>query len=358
MDTAAYPEWTEPIEELAAASGTVIVVGAVDTGKSTFCTLLAARAHRAGKSVAVIDADIGQSEIGPPTCVGAGRVAAEPQALSDIRPERIAFVGATSPRGRMVEHATAVRLLADALQVDAPDLLIVDTTGYIEEWAALRLKQAKIDMLRPSHVVALQRGSECEPLVRSLRFSRTTRVLSLPVAAVITRKSAALRIQRRMGRLARYFADAPTQTLNLEAVALTGTWLGSGTPVEPRLRLYLERTLRRPVLHAEITGRHLGVALEGSQAPDADLEPISQDLHVRAVTLTPATRYRRLVVGLTDGDGATLGIGLIDEIDFRRLQVRVVTPVRVQASVRGLRFGLLRAQPDGRELGALKPGEF
>jgi polynucleotide 5'-kinase involved in rRNA processing len=50
----------------------VLVLGARDTGKTTLVTYLAHALLADGGSVVVVDADLGQSEIGPPTTVGLG----------------------------------------------------------------------------------------------------------------------------------------------------------------------------------------------------------------------------------------------------------------------------------------------
>jgi hypothetical protein len=40
------------------------------------------------------------------------------------------------------------------------------------------------------------------------------------------------------------------------------------------------------------------------------------------------------------------------------MQIGIRTPVRAQASVRGIRFGVMYVLPDGTELGAATPGTF
>ena len=50
-------------------TGVCLVLGAADTGKTTLAEAIARRAASSGP-VGVIDADIGQSHIGPPTTVG------------------------------------------------------------------------------------------------------------------------------------------------------------------------------------------------------------------------------------------------------------------------------------------------
>ncbi len=50
---------------------TVMLVGATDTGKSTLTTYLANMAIRRGIVPCVIDGDIGQGDLAPPTAIGA-----------------------------------------------------------------------------------------------------------------------------------------------------------------------------------------------------------------------------------------------------------------------------------------------
>lgn len=47
----------------------VLVLGAADSGKTSLVEALARTECRAGKPVCVIDSDVGQSHIGPPTTV-------------------------------------------------------------------------------------------------------------------------------------------------------------------------------------------------------------------------------------------------------------------------------------------------
>jgi polynucleotide 5'-hydroxyl-kinase GRC3/NOL9 len=60
-------EWQQAIDAILETTRrplVVMVVGAVDTGKTTFCTCLARALFERGMKVAVVDADLGQSDIG------------------------------------------------------------------------------------------------------------------------------------------------------------------------------------------------------------------------------------------------------------------------------------------------------
>lgn len=65
-------QWRAFIDEVLPQARLLILVGAVDTGKTTLTTCLANRSLALGYKTAVVDADVGQSDIGPPTTVGLG----------------------------------------------------------------------------------------------------------------------------------------------------------------------------------------------------------------------------------------------------------------------------------------------
>jgi len=76
----------------------VEVLEGVDTGKSGLTTYLMNRLLGEGFRVGVIDTDIGQSDIGPPTTMGLALPDREYPLLTMLRPQALYFVGLTSPR--------------------------------------------------------------------------------------------------------------------------------------------------------------------------------------------------------------------------------------------------------------------
>lgn len=353
-----YPEWQEAVPVLAGARGTVLLLGATDVGKTTLRTLVARAAWQAGRRVAVVDADVGQSEIGPPGCVGM-LLLDSPERLRDAtRADALAFVGAPSPSGRMLEHAAATLLMAEAATEAGADLVLVDTTGLVEGAPARRLKWAKLRLLRPRVVVALQRSGELEPILRLAGESPRSEVLRLPVPAVIRPKPASFRAQRRKAAYARWFADAVLRTYLFERVSLLGPWLGTGTPLAPHLLRFLSRALGVRAYYAEMDGRRLGIVTDGMPTAERSLEMIHAQFRPRSITITPASRFHHLLVGLADREGRILDVGTVETLDFRRREIGVLTPTRAHAAVRHIEFGAVRVRPDGVELGILRPGDI
>ncbi len=353
-----YAEWRDTLDRLAAAPGTTLLLGGTDVGKTTFTRLLANRFLEAGYPPALLDADLGQSEIGPPACVGIAHCDAPILALSDLKPHALAFVGSTSPPGYLLELVAAIRRLADRAE-DRP--LIVDTSGYLHGAGARRLNQTTFDLLSPLHVVALQRRGELEPILAPMRRREGVTVHDVPVAAVIGKKPPAFRTQRRALRFGSYFQEAAPHTYPFNEIAMRGTWFGGGVPVAPHLLKYLNESLGmgRKVYHAEMCDRELGLMVNQPIPPQSpELALALQELRAKSVSVTVAPRLKHLLLGLESANGKLLGLGLLVALDFRRATLGVLTPVRAPAAAKTIHFGGLRLLPNGAEIGKLSPGEL
>lgn len=350
-------EWQTHIGEILASPGLTVVVGNVDTGKTSFCTLLANRAFEAGVSTAVVDGDIGQSEIGPPTTVGLGIVESEIQTLGDLKPRKLYFVGATSPYGHLLPTVTGMRKMADETIAREKQLIIVDTPGMVRDVAGRKLHTFEIELLEPRHIVALQRASETEHFLKFFDKWEDCQVHRLPVAAEARPKTQPLRTQRRAVRFREYFHHGQTHELPLDSLATSGTWLGTGVPLEPKYMKFAEHSLKTVVYHGEIidNGIYLVTKTDYNRHGISDLQ---EQFATKNIMIVSADRYLNLLVGLVGSHLKLLSLGIIRGIDFRTRMISVYTPLRSIAPVRSIRFGILKLRPEGTEIGRLRPGEF
>ena len=92
------PQWLALAGELLKGR-IILVLGSVDTGKTTLVTYLANSLVKRGKRVAIVDADVGQSDIGPPTTIGLGLVESPIKKMREAKRLAMYFVGAISPEG-------------------------------------------------------------------------------------------------------------------------------------------------------------------------------------------------------------------------------------------------------------------
>ncbi len=93
-------ELEQVYERLLADPGVVFLLGGIDSGKTTFGIEILKRAAAAGIPGALVDADVSQSTVGPPTTVGLKLIdpATELSRESLRVADALAFVGSISTR--------------------------------------------------------------------------------------------------------------------------------------------------------------------------------------------------------------------------------------------------------------------
>jgi polynucleotide 5'-hydroxyl-kinase GRC3/NOL9 len=207
--------------------GTFLFLGAADTGKTTLMAALAERLAR-HQPVTLVDADIGQSHIGPPTTVGwtvleeKSRPAVLDEApiagVSREATRGIAFVGDITPVGHLLQLIAALSLCIEQAK-QAAKVVLVDTPGLVTGGAACSLWWTVQRLLRPERIIALQRQEELRDLLGGLQAG-LSRVEVIPAPPALRRKSPEARQQYRHTLFRRYFQSATTCTLDLQHLAV------------------------------------------------------------------------------------------------------------------------------------------
>lgn len=351
------PEWQNIIHEIIAAPGVVMVIGSVDVGKTNFCLQLARASYESGIPTAVVDADIGQSEIGAPGTVGMSLVDRPIEALSDLKPRRIYFVGGTSPVGHLLESVVGSRKMVDAALVLGAKLVVLDTTGFIEGAVGRKLKTYKADLVRSDYLIGIQKRREIEHLLAP--FSKVTPVRTRTVAAssLARRKPQEFRSARRQLNFYNHFNNAHGHIIRLDDVSCWNTWFGSGRPMKWQYMKFIEDSLHCRTLHAEITGDGIFIIAERG-CTQAGMRALEEEFKTTRITVVSGETFKDLLVGLADENGNTINVGLIQAIDFKQRFMFVLSPIKTISPVRVVQFGALRVTKEGKELGILKQGEI
>lgn len=263
-------------------TGLVMVVGAPNTGKSTFCAYLYALFSQAEQPAAFLDGDPGQSRLGPPTTI---TLALGRQGEAGYPPEgkRLRkFIGSTSPAGHMLPLLAGAGRLVERARRMGFNRIVYDTTGLVDPaQGGLALKYAMIDLLDPQAVVAIQADAELEALLRLLKRSGRAQAIQLSASTAVISRDAAARKHYRAERFAAYFSAADKVTLD---------WRKYGIFPGPRFAL-------------------------------------------------------NRLVGLEDGDWITLGLGIILGIDRATRQVELLTPLQGLNRVRNIYIGSVQVDP-------------
>lgn len=145
-----------------------MLMGGVDTGKTTLGMLAARMALAEGRTVAFVDADVSNTSVGPPACVGL-KVLRTIDDMDDMAtPDHLHFVGTITASRLVLQQVVATAAVADRAR-EMADLVIIDTTAVVSGVAGETLKYHKTELCRPDKVIALQRGGEMEPVAGMLR---------------------------------------------------------------------------------------------------------------------------------------------------------------------------------------------
>jgi polynucleotide 5'-hydroxyl-kinase GRC3/NOL9 len=201
MSGPAETSWSEAARRIVACGWRrVLVLGPSDAGKSWFCRYLCEHLLAAGRRVAVVDADIGQKIVGPPAAVTLCH-ARPGNDLFAARPERFAFVGATSPIGHFLPLVVGA---ADLVAAADADVTIIDTGGLVGG-PGFALKLHKIAAIRPDGLVAIEKTGELAAILRANRHIPALRLAPAPEART---KSTKARAAARARRFVQYFAEA------------------------------------------------------------------------------------------------------------------------------------------------------
>jgi polynucleotide 5'-hydroxyl-kinase GRC3/NOL9 len=184
----------------------LMVVGASDSGKSTLTTYLLNLAVAKGIRVGVVDADIGQSDLAPPGCVGGAVIGKQLIDLRDVRGDVFEFVGSTSPMGIEEVVVGAVRRAVERLSVQQPDLLLINTDGYVDG-EGVEYKVRLSESLSPDLILYISTEPRSRLKERLIDRFGEERVLTLEGAEGVE-KSSSERAERRMSQFHRYLKHA------------------------------------------------------------------------------------------------------------------------------------------------------
>lgn len=278
-------------ERLLTNPGVVVLLGGIDTGKTTFGHELARRAVGQHIPTAIVDADIVQSTVGPPTTVGL-RLLTSSSDLSDEslrEADGLGFVGSLMPKGHLLPLVTSTAKLVNRARRAGSKMIIVDTTSLVSGLYGQTLKFFKLDMVEPDLVVAFERGGELEPVVGLSQRFTPAEVIELDVSTDCVVRSVEERMTFREEQFAAYFAPGVSR------------WRVKPTVFMPTI------------------------------PPEFDLALLDA-----------------LVVGMEDGKGTCVGIGLLEHDPTEDI-LRMVSPVA--QGVRGLRLGSIRMEVSGRSRG-------
>jgi polynucleotide 5'-hydroxyl-kinase GRC3/NOL9 len=350
-------DWDRAVELLSAQRGTVVLVGGTDVGKTTLSLAAANGAVRAGRKAAILDTDLGQSEIGPPGTLGVVRLEAPVASLGELKPRALAFVGSISPVGHLLSLVQGTRRLVYHARGRGDEVVYVDTSGLVQGRMAEKLKLAKLAVLEPDLVVLVERDRELERLGGLIVGATDAPVVRVRTPRDVRKKSPAYRRMQRANRLRRQFEGARSVELDAGSMRTFDTWLYSGTALTAAQLRGAANALKTEILHGELTPDGIYLCANG-RIDRRGLVTVQEEFPRRRITITPAMAFNGLLVGLVAAGGHLVDVGLLQGVNFQRAVLSILTPARSLSDVVQIHFGRMRLRPDGSEIAHLRPADL
>ncbi|MCU0644163.1 MAG: polynucleotide 5'-hydroxyl-kinase [bacterium] len=283
-------DWRRLLEIISAESGRkiVYVIGANDSGKSTFCHFLID--HLSEKFLtAYIDGDPGQSSIGPPTTVG---LKLYKNSNKDKHDPFLWFIGATTPRGHLLQTLAGIKKLSEkAIQLGA-QRIIIDSCGFVLDRAAREFQFQLIHLLQPDHIAVFETNPNIIKWLSNFRRHPAIEVHRFPISKSVIPRTIEQRKQYRDEKFKQYFETAKLQEIHLQQIGFYG------------------------------------------RVPD----------------LKNPGYFRNRLVALCDAENYVLTLGIAQEIDLANKKFRLIAPEFCPNEVAFIYFGSMYLSGEGKQI--------
>lgn len=320
----ANQDWQKLANRIVKPQQIVLVIGATDAGKSTFCRFLVDAALTQGLKTALVDADVGQSQIGPPTTIGMKSFVPETAPVQcDGTADHLYFVGDLSPSSCYLETLTGTRLMVDSARATDADFIVIDTTGYIHKPQAVSLKQHKIEIIRPNHLVGIGRSTELEQITACYNQQEWIEVHYLRPHRSVRPKSSNVRSRYRKARFDTYFSESSVQQIPFEQIRGGRTPFFIGRVANEKELEILSRLAETQVYYAEWGHRTVCLVVPNPLSK-ATITHIKGYLSLTSVTAVVRAYFEHRLVGLINRtSGNTDAVGIIEAVDFQRQEFSI-----------------------------------
>jgi polynucleotide 5'-hydroxyl-kinase GRC3/NOL9 len=342
--------WTKSCEEtlkLETQPVTSIVLGRVDSGKTSFCTYLINSALREKRKVAVLDGDLGQSDIGPPSTIAYTFVTKPTTDLFNLQAKNAYFIGDTSPSrvtGKVIEGLTSLK---KEILANNPQFLVINTDGWIEGESAVDYKVQLVERLNPNLIFCLQQKDELIPIINALdKFEKI--VVESP-QAIRQRDLERRRSLRELGYI-KYLRNAKVQSLSLSWLKIEGNeLLGlSKTRVSMKQANKIYGLLGMRPLHVSELSDRIYVVIGRRRWINSNNVKKTEEYTKKKIVVIRKGDEEGLLAAMYDAEKKFLGIGVVQEVDYLRKTLKIYTPVPGEIST--LTLGRMRLDKNMKEI--------
>jgi len=310
-------DWKTLVSQTIKNHKKIVVMGGTDSGKTSLTTFIINSLLGEGKRTCLVDLDLGQSNICPPTTVGSVLTTKQVPDVYQLKADFIVPVGFTSPSFAKEYHLKKTSELL-SYTINEEVYAVIDCDGWIEGKDAAEHKINLLNVIRPSLVVFLEKSQE--------KVESYCRDIGIECAVVskseyVHKRDHEARKRLRESSFRRYLKDGSIKTIPL-------SWLNLSTiPAEAH------NVTINPL-------QHVKSLIEAYNTQSTNLTPL--DVESLSKNKMGVLSY------MYDADGRCLGIGLVSDIDSKRNAIKIYS--KVETIPKKLVIGCMLLSYHGDEL--------
>ncbi|HDI02409.1 MAG TPA: hypothetical protein ENF93_02055 [Ignisphaera sp.] len=337
--------WEQITKEILDEGESVVIIGPVDSGKTSFSLLISNISLDRGMKPALIDADIGQGDLAPPGFIAMKIMDRKVLWLREIRGEVLRLIGAITPTVAFaaIRLLAAISELVSKARMYGAKPIIINTDGWTSGILALEFKLNMIKTVKPSHVVVLDEDI-CIKIKNSLKGS-SVKVLCAPRPKIVRERDRLDRKYLRRQHYQMYFTNAKKVCVDLDKISILGSCLFSGSfesPLNERIADIIKESSAIASCHDDA----IIVLLEKSNAeivtkireafPDKELYIIHKD------------NVKGLLAAILDKNLEEKAPAIIEDIDIINRRICLLT--EYSNDINGIYIGRIRLTDEWEEI--------
>ena len=341
-------EWEKAVNEVLdnlTKPGIIVIIGPVDSGKSSLTAMVANIALSKGLKPAIIDGDIGQADIGPPTFISLSIIDKPILWLRELTYNKIRFIGTITPSHVAHRVITAIKSLVDEA-LKQSDVVIIDTDGWIYGSQAI---EYKIDLIRHINPQALfMVGEEIKILLNT--FRKYMQVKFLPSPKVMKKRDREERRILRCHAYKRYLEKSTIRTFPLDKSIIIGSYILNGEPLnlsEDLLNRIKEAIGCNVVYVSKLYEGSYAVVISGSRNRYV-YEKLREVLNASEVFVLQSGEEKGIISCVLNEKLEEVAPAIIEKIDYEKKVIYVRTPWR--GDIGGLIIGKVKLNEQWEEV--------
>ena len=266
--------------------------------------------------------------------------------MQDAKIFKSHFVGGFSPSLHCMEVLIGLKKLV-ATGLMNSNVVLIDTTGLIDGDNGRALKLAKIELLNPDLVVAIQKKDECEHLLKNLNNQR---IFKVGLSYYVREKTTEERKLNRKAALAKALANSKSMKLSINKIKLRGCYYTTGEKLE------IPENFSNIILHLEKYSKREGTLVVLKKQIDSKKKKELAEKFGK-LKIFVAGQEANVLVGLLNENNDYIGSGILEKIDFARENIYLQSNVDA-SQIKSIVIGSVRCDLEGNEYGYFEPGIF